>query len=675
MNSHPLVVMISPSSLIRLQLLRMLYICQPGFGSRWRLNGAGKNIELLVILGAFLLTDEGTWTEGSWTAGDPPPEPPNDEKKDHTKDVDGYFTWSAYVPDANGCTQTATATLVDPVCDGTPGTLPDPDTDTKNLDPLPPSCNTCDSDPNWDAFLASEMAGYTYTPEGYGPEWKCIEAENSPANGWGYLQAWIFDCDGDPDTEDEAYWQVDNAVNGGNEYDTSATHWIYQTVFWGAWPTESQLPKGATTGDTAEIAYSWNPNIPGEGFFGNAQDTGTYATVCKACFGSWPKTIEMANTGECCWFDYGTDWVVCPVIVDLTGLGYPALLAGPQAWRQARPFVSQDTLPSTDASRVFEMIPGEQGLWEWVGPEAGVLVSGKPGVLPESKLTGADLFGQFTWGKRWENGYKPLATLDTDGNGRLEGPELLTVYVWQDLNGDALADAGEMRPASEVFDWLSVSPADDGVDAWSEQGAQLKAGKVVPSWDWWSRSFKTPSFGGLVPSLVKPDVGASAGATVYLWREVETPEGRPILGGFLRFVENDGLLSVAISGPDFGTTRLMNLAPVKVGKPDSKGWRPLTWSISRPGYSLTTKVWLSPEGELRGQSVYSQGTFPAQVWQAFPLGDRRLDAEGASVAAFSNEAFDVAISQGRPDGMLTVPQGPSTPQPPISLETLLLGLK
>ncbi|MFN9820577.1 MAG: hypothetical protein ACK56K_07765, partial [Akkermansiaceae bacterium] len=110
------------------------------------------------------------------------------------------------------------------------------------------------------------------------------------------------------------------------------------------------------------------------------------------------------------------------------------------------------------------------------------------------KLDGASLFGNHTFGRvgadAWKHGYEPLATLDSNTDGKLLNEELTSVWVWLDLNSNALVDEGEMKPSSEYVKSISVSATVDVKhNAEITEGAELLDGKKIQSWDWWSKSW------------------------------------------------------------------------------------------------------------------------------------------------------------------------------------------
>jgi hypothetical protein len=82
-------------------------------------------------------------------------------------------------------------------------------------------------------------------------------------------------------------------------------------------------------------------------------------------------------------------------------------------------------------------------LVEWVGPNDGLLMVYKEG----KEVNGMDLFGE---AGGWVHGYEKLQVYDTDTNKVLEGEELAQLSVWQDKNGNAKVDSGEVTSVKEL---------------------------------------------------------------------------------------------------------------------------------------------------------------------------------------------------------------------------------
>jgi hypothetical protein len=66
---------------------------------------------------------------------------------------------------------------------------------------------------------------------------------------------------------------------------------------------------------------------------------------------------------------------------------------------------------------------------------------------PESKgkiEDGKQLFGSWTFGKVWENGYEALAELDKNKDSVLNGEELKGIRLWKDIDQNGISEKGEV---------------------------------------------------------------------------------------------------------------------------------------------------------------------------------------------------------------------------------------
>jgi len=303
-------------------------------------------------------------------------------------------------------------------------------------------------------------------------------------------------------------------------------------------------------------------------------------------------------------------WYTSPVILDLYGLGEPDLLAGPE-WKKPRP-------PARigGTTRLFDLDGTGAKQWEWVGPKAGLLVYGK---TRPTKVDGTVLFGTHTGGQEWDNGYQPLANLDSDKSGAVEGDELKELWVWLDADSDASVGSGEMTPAAQWVRKISVKPeVDIEGNAWTPNGVTLKDGKQVASWDWWScaenplyRSAKQTGYGEYAPMIV----GAKRDEkpVIYEWKMDGDDQG-----GFLRFFNVDKDLYVVCSlrgvDPDVITVKF---AKVKVS--DGK----MQWAFSSGANPVSDSQAVEGVlgGVLRGEGTISQsgGTLLDKYrWSAVP---------------------------------------------------------
>ncbi len=173
-----------------------------------------------------------------------------------------------------------------------------------------------------------------------------------------------------------------------------------------------------------------------------------------------------------------------PLVVDLDNSGKPSLLAGPR-WKWGRK-------PSKEAAsyRRFDLDGTGVKEWEWVGPNDGLLVWMKD---LKGTPTAKDLFGIRTWNKTFNNGFEPLFMLDANKDKVLTGEELSHIGVWQDSNGDAIAQAGEITPVAACgITLLKVTYRGSHSRAVSHGGA-ICNGRKLHVWDWWSAQRPEPA--------------------------------------------------------------------------------------------------------------------------------------------------------------------------------------
>jgi len=129
---------------------------------------------------------------------------------------------------------------------------------------------------------------------------------------------------------------------------------------------------------------------------------------------------------------------------------------------------------------------GLQKGWAWITRDAGWLVYDPHRT---GKVTSAlQLFGNVTFWMFWENGYHALASLDDNGDGMLQGKELESLAIWQDLNGNGICENGEVKPLAE---WGIVALScryvrdlkrSDRI-AYSPQGVFFRDGSTRPTYD------------------------------------------------------------------------------------------------------------------------------------------------------------------------------------------------
>ncbi|HEY9885828.1 MAG TPA: hypothetical protein V6C96_01070 [Vampirovibrionales bacterium] len=155
----------------------------------------------------------------------------------------------------------------------------------------------------------------------------------------------------------------------------------------------------------------------------------------------------------------------------------------------------------------FPLDPTSADKWfEWYASESWPLLV----YDPEKKgniTSAAQLFGNFTFGKEWENGYKALKILDEDNSGYIESDELKPLSLWFDRNRNGVSEKGEVQSVQDLkVIRILVEPNEDkfnGEFVYASEGYEKKVqGELVKGLtiDWYShKSFASN------PKLVKGD--------------------------------------------------------------------------------------------------------------------------------------------------------------------------
>jgi type II secretory pathway pseudopilin PulG/chromosome segregation ATPase len=271
-----------------------------------------------------------------------------------------------------------------------------------------------------------------------------------------------------------------------------------------------------------------------------------------------------------------------PITISFSG--QPDFLAGPDAW-----YKHSERKVVTDALRMFDLDGTGVKPWEWVGPTEGILVW-NPAGNALLQPTGKELFGNSTWGKNWENGYEPLATLDVDGNGELSDLELEPLWVWTDTNSDAQVQEGELAPVgSKGITSLGVKAIEENSKIWLPGGAKTSTG-TFDTRDWFS----------MAPAIL--DNGS-----IYLW------QGEDGLAGGFRFYQSPefGLIVASLPAPRNGEEM-----PILLFRADFEG-NQIVWRAKEGETELRTVVTLTASGSLEGLTsvVTPEGT-TSNKWTA-----------------------------------------------------------
>jgi hypothetical protein len=128
---------------------------------------------------------------------------------------------------------------------------------------------------------------------------------------------------------------------------------------------------------------------------------------------------------------------------------------------------------------------GVKRRWTWVSKDAGWLVYDPHATKVIS--SGLQLFGNVSFWLFWANGYEAMAALDDNHDGRLTGSELTGLAIWRDLNGNGIAEPGEVLSLTEWgISELSCAYEWDDSDvevAFSRTGVTFANGATGPTYD------------------------------------------------------------------------------------------------------------------------------------------------------------------------------------------------
>jgi len=161
---------------------------------------------------------------------------------------------------------------------------------------------------------------------------------------------------------------------------------------------------------------------------------------------------------------------VSPLVLDMTGNG--VLQASNGQNMPGHPAVTTNVILADFYGDGFEI-----GM-EWVGPQDGLLVAPKA----DGSVDMSSLFG--TAGG-YETGYEKLSLYDNNNDGLVNGEELVGLSVWQDANGNGVADAGEVKTVQELgITEISLNANANFVSSFTMNG------KTNKMWDWWPNAME-----------------------------------------------------------------------------------------------------------------------------------------------------------------------------------------
>jgi hypothetical protein len=313
---------------------------------------------------------------------------------------------------------------------------------------------------------------------------------------------------------------------------------------------EADVIKSIEQVNTARMALDEANSFLAEQKFWANNSTGSYTTSIAGVIGARTDNAVSRWQTQAYSFADGTIKTKSPVTISFDGVG--DFLAGADNWRP-----EDSRVPVLSAMRSINLDTEGEKMWEWIGPTEGLLIWN-----PEGKRvfqpTGAEFFGNWTWGKKWTDGYKPLQALDKNKDGKLDGEELAGIWVWIDANSDGEVQLGEMVPLSEAgIDTLSVNyQTDNRGGMWIPEGASGPKG-TFPTRDWWSvggMSFE--DYDALVDLLRETP-------SMWVW-EPNTPTGEDQGGGLNFYASQDyGLIALSIPRKDVYAVKFAELIGAK----------------------------------------------------------------------------------------------------------------
>jgi hypothetical protein len=261
----------------------------------------------------------------------------------------------------------------------------------------------------------------------------------------------------------EVYLQ--NAAYNGNWYSganardeqTGSYRNEYFANEYGNMMTRDQATGNSFYNSQMNLTQGQSGNIQNEGSYNNRSwnyryNNGTYTTIRITTNGHQYSLQETVFTS--------------PLILDLDGDG--KLEASNGKWL---PHLYENT-------KLVEFDMNGDGfvdLCEWVGPNDGLLL------VQSDEVTGNNFFGN---AGGFLSGYEKLSLLDKNGDQKISGEELKPLSVWQDKNGNAKTDAGEVTSVEKLGITEIQVTHQEYVSSFVQNGASKKV------WDWYPCLFE-----------------------------------------------------------------------------------------------------------------------------------------------------------------------------------------
>lgn len=127
---------------------------------------------------------------------------------------------------------------------------------------------------------------------------------------------------------------------------------------------------------------------------------------------------------------------------------------------------------------------GPRAYTQWPSTKAGWLVYSAEATGRID--SGLQLFGQRTWWIFWTDGYQALSALDDNGDGKLNGDELVGLALWQDHDYNGISEPGEVKPLRDfaITSLRFDAQQDSSGMLFNSSGVTFEGGKSAPTYDW-----------------------------------------------------------------------------------------------------------------------------------------------------------------------------------------------
>jgi hypothetical protein len=260
----------------------------------------------------------------------------------------------------------------------------------------------------------------------------------------------------DNDTSEETVSQLVTALTKYKQNFPSVMQLVDATITNGCTSTINSYNDKSTVSSGLTDKNDTFENSPGINLLIYA---GRYTTA-----NDWvPGKVMTVETSQGRYHVYAYD-TTTPIVLDLDGDGNLEASKG-----QHLPHTL--CVPESELVAFDINADGFEELVEWVGANDGLLVHD----IVNNEVSAKNLFGDATG---FKNGFEQLATLDANKDGALTGEELAGLSVWQDKNGNAKIDEGEIH----TLESLGITKLN--VEAIELTATFERNGKYYKMWDW-----------------------------------------------------------------------------------------------------------------------------------------------------------------------------------------------